>query len=77
MSIDSMKNLLMLEIIAPEYDDGKLSQVERDSIKDKYFKKLPWTEVFSEVKRADLKDKYIHLFEYIDSQPDKGKDIPE
>lgn len=65
-----MRNLLMLEIIAPTWDDEKLTQEERASIKDKYDKKLPWNEVFSDVKRTDLKEKYIHLFEYIDSQED-------
>lgn len=64
-----MKNLVMLEIIAPsEFVEKSISLPEnvRNEIKDRFFNKRSWEEVFAPIEDDDLRHKYIELFNEID-----------
>jgi hypothetical protein len=64
-----MKNLVMLEIIAPSECAEKsieLPQEVRNEIKERFFNKCSWEEVFAPIKDEDLRQKYIELFNEID-----------
>lgn len=64
-----MKNLVMLEIIAPSEFAEKsieLPQEVRDEIKERFFNKCSWGEIFAPIKDEDLRQKYIELFNEID-----------
>lgn len=59
----------MLEIIAPSEFAEKsieLPQEVRNEIKERFFNKCSWEEVFAPIKDEDLRQKYIELFNEID-----------
>ena len=59
----------MLEIIAPSEFVEKsieLSQEVRNEIKERFFNKCSWEEVFAPIEDKDLRQKYIELFNDID-----------
>lgn len=59
----------MLEIIAPSEFAEKsieLPQEVRNEIKERFFNKCSWEEVFAPIDDEDLRQKYIELFNDID-----------
>lgn len=59
----------MLEIIAPSEFVEKsieLPQEVRNEIKERFFNKCSWEEVFAPIDDEDLQRKYIELFNDID-----------
>lgn len=59
----------MLEIIAPSEFAEKsieLPQEVRNEIKERFFNKCSWEEVFAPIEDKDLRQKYIELFNDID-----------
>lgn len=69
MSNSDIKNMVILELVAPDpgyVHEPTLSEEERKSVYDKYKRKLPWNEVFSDIGNENTKNKLIELFENID-----------
>lgn len=72
LSASEVKNLLLLEIIAPAIPKlSPLTSKERHELVKNIRAELPWKEVFLPIRNIDLRNKYIELFEHIDLEIQK------
>lgn len=67
MTNEEIRNLLMLEIVAPEQDDKMLTDEERDGIYNRYKEgNNDWDYIFEQVNNPNTKQKLITLFREVD-----------
>ena len=68
MNNESIRNVVMLELVAPEDPDNRL--ISEDESKELYMRyntgSRDWHYVFASIKDEDKRDKYIQLFKELD-----------